>query len=46
MKSLLLAVVALLASPALVAQAPSPPPPLVKPEGLKAISEHVQTTSP
>jgi glyoxylase-like metal-dependent hydrolase (beta-lactamase superfamily II) len=34
--------VALLASQALVAQAPSPPPPLVKPEGLKAISEHVQ----
>jgi len=35
-------VVALLASEALVAQAPSPPPPLIKPEGLKAISEHVQ----
>jgi len=35
-------VVALLAFQALWAQAPSPPPPLVKPEGLKAISEHVQ----
>jgi glyoxylase-like metal-dependent hydrolase (beta-lactamase superfamily II) len=35
-------VVALLASEALVAQAPSPAPPLVKPEGLKAVSEHVQ----
>lgn len=33
--------VALLAPDALVAQAPSPPPPLVKPEGLKAITEHV-----
>ena len=42
MKSLMVGVVALLASQALVAQAPSPPPPLVKPEGLKAISEHVQ----
>ena len=33
--------IALLAPDALVAQAPSPPPPLVKPEGLKAITEHV-----
>jgi glyoxylase-like metal-dependent hydrolase (beta-lactamase superfamily II) len=36
------AVVALLASPALVAQVPSPPAPLIRPDGLKAISGHVQ----
>ena len=33
---------ALIAPPALLAQQASPPAPLVKPEGLKAISEHVQ----
>ena len=42
MKSLMVGVVVLLASHAIMAQAPSPPPPLVKPEGLKAISQHVQ----
>jgi len=36
------AVFALLASQAVVAQQASPPSPLVKPEGLKPISEHVQ----
>ena len=42
MTRLLLGLAALLTSQALVAQAPSPPPPLVQPEGLKAISQHVQ----
>jgi glyoxylase-like metal-dependent hydrolase (beta-lactamase superfamily II) len=36
------ALVALLASQAVVAQQASPPAPLVKPEGLKPISQHVQ----
>ena len=39
---LIAGVLALLASQVLVAQPPSPPPPLVKPEGLKAIAEHVR----
>ena len=39
MKSLLLG---LLASQAVLAQAPSPPAPLIKPEGLKAVSQHVR----
>src|SRR5256885_9347499 len=39
----LLFAVAVLSPRALVAQAPSPPP-LVRPEGLKTISEHVQVT--
>src|SRR5690242_15129935 len=37
-----LAALTLLSPVALVAQQASPPAPLVKPEGLKAISEHVQ----
>ena len=40
MKPRIAGILALVASQALMAQAPSPP--LVKPEGLKAISEHVQ----
>ena len=40
--STLLVMAALLAPEAATAQQVSPPPPLVKPEGLKAISDHVQ----